>query len=168
MRVADAGTFGGDDEVAGHGQLQSAGHRQAIQRGDGGFGAHAQTVHHAADEIEKLTHRIAWAGVASAALEPAFEIGAGAEASARTGQHDDADGRVPLATLGHIAQFGAHCLRQGIHRIGPVQRDPSHGATLLKADGQRELHRQGLLVYGVVSSACHAGWGINRAAVLRQ
>ena len=62
------------------------------------------------------------------ALVPALDVRPGAEALARAGQHDRADGRVVVIRLDRLAHLGVHRLAEGVQLVRVVQRDDADAA----------------------------------------
>src|SRR5262249_55125567 len=63
-----------------------------------------------------------------------FQVGAGAEGGARAGDHDRAHGVVGAPGLELRDHRIDHFAVQGVHGLGPGQRDPGHAALEFKLD----------------------------------
>ena len=80
------------------------------------------------------------------------EVGTRAERGRGTGQHDDADRVVAVASQVGVGQFLAHAVADGVALPRPVQRDGCH--TTVDCDQQRAVNGQVSAVgHGITSDA---------------
>jgi hypothetical protein len=132
LRAAERRGLGRDADVAAEGQLEPPGEAVAVDRGD-----------HRLRDLEPLAEpvldlrppQLVDAPGVRAAVH-LLEIGAGAERLvARAGDDRDAERVVAVELLEPTAQLAGRRQVECVHGLGPVQRDPDHGALGLVENG---------------------------------
>ena len=121
---AEVRGLGRDADVGGGGQAEPAADRGAVHRRD-------HRLVHVADGEDHVVEHLHRASGDAGALQPrdvrhhaaADEVGAGAEAVAGAGEHDDPALVVEADLAQRVAQRDHHVERHRVHAFGTVQRD---------------------------------------------
>ena len=136
--MADLGVVGGDDEVGHHREFEAAGDRVAVELGDGDLlhvpevhpdvgdaghaaaDAHDQAVAVFVDGAELAVHGI------GAVAAGRCEVVAGGEGPAGALDDQDADIVVGFEVFERVAEVVDELLRERVHFLGAVERDPAN------------------------------------------
>ena len=120
---------GGQDDVAGHGQLTATAQSEAVHRRDGGDLQLLDAAHQGAAPLAPLAARGHIHGILLA------DVGAGHEGAALAGDDEGAQLRVLLHLGDHLLQLGDHGGIQGVQRLGAVDGGNADAVFLLITNG---------------------------------
>jgi hypothetical protein len=116
LGLAEAGIFGGDDDVAHHRNLAPAAERETGDRGNDRLPALRDPFPAAGDEVLAV-------GLDVGLVDHFLDVGPGGEGLVATGEDDGGDRRVALQIVERRAEIGDQRRIQGVERLRPVQRD---------------------------------------------
>ena len=123
--IAEPGPARGDDQVAGQRDLEPAGDREALDRGD------ERLARRALDDAREA----AVADPRALAGDEGLEVHAGAEARARAGEDADREVAVGVELVERRGDPLGQRQVDRVARLGAVERDEQHAVAALGEDG---------------------------------
>ena len=128
--VAQAGVIGGDDHVAGEGELQSPGEGESLDDGDDGDGQFLKLEEAAVEDLDVVVEegRLVEGGV------EVEEVGPGAESPPLAPDNEGLDGLVSGQAVGCARKFFQQFQAEGVEGVGTVEGDGGDGVGAGQAD----------------------------------